>query len=324
MMDMKQNKLDLKDRRILYQLDINARQSNAEIAKKVGLSKDVVNYRIKKLEKTGFIKGYYTVIDFSRLGYFSVRLYLKLIDTTPQKEKDILNFLINHNKTFFVAETEGPWDITIETWVKSIYEFEDFYMEFKKRFKQYIGDDQMSIFTKAHHFHRAYILNKQFDESKPEYFGKEEKVQYDRTDMLILKSLAKNSRIPIIEISTKLNIPPRTVAFRIKQLEKKKIIQGYRFIFDFELFGYTYYKVDVILKEILRIKELMSFAHRNPNIIYIDETIGGADFEFDLEVKGKNEFLGLMNKIRTKFPEIRSHIFFTLRRYCKLLYFPES
>jgi len=78
--------LDLKDRKILYYLDINSRQSNSDIAKKVGLSKEVVNYRIKRLEKEGIIKGYYTVLDFYKLGYISVRVYLKLIDTSPKKE----------------------------------------------------------------------------------------------------------------------------------------------------------------------------------------------------------------------------------------------
>ena len=41
-------KIDLKDRKILYELDLNSRQSNSTLGKKVGLSKDIVNYRIKK------------------------------------------------------------------------------------------------------------------------------------------------------------------------------------------------------------------------------------------------------------------------------------
>ena len=36
--------VDLKDRKILYELDLNCRQSNAQIGKKVGLSKEVVTY----------------------------------------------------------------------------------------------------------------------------------------------------------------------------------------------------------------------------------------------------------------------------------------
>ena len=42
-------KLDLKDRKILYNLDINSRQTFKELARKVGLSKDSVKYRIDKL-----------------------------------------------------------------------------------------------------------------------------------------------------------------------------------------------------------------------------------------------------------------------------------
>ena len=42
-------KLDLKDRKILYELDINSRQPFAAIAKKVGLSKQTVINRVKKL-----------------------------------------------------------------------------------------------------------------------------------------------------------------------------------------------------------------------------------------------------------------------------------
>lgn len=39
-----------KDLKILYQLDINARQSDANIGKIVALHKASVNYRIKVLE----------------------------------------------------------------------------------------------------------------------------------------------------------------------------------------------------------------------------------------------------------------------------------
>ncbi len=317
------NKLDLKDKKILYQLDLNARQPNSKLAKNVGLSKDVVNYRIKKLEKLGLIKGYYTIIDFFRLGYSSLRVYLKLLDTTPAKEREIINFLAEHKKIFFLAEIDGPFDLAFGTWIKDIYEFEDFYLDFKKKFKQYIGQEHLSLFTKAHHFHRAYLLNKKFDESKPEFFGREKVIPHDQLDLDILKILAQNSRAQTIEISQKLNIPPRTVAFRIKQLEKKKIIQGYRFIFNFGLFGYEYYKVDLILKDISRIKELLNYAHAHPNIIYVDETIAGSDFEFDLEIESKEKFIKVIEELKTKFPEIRTWSYFALRRYQKLLYFPE-
>mgnify|MGYP001562636495 FL=1 len=315
--------MDLKDKKILYQLDLNARQTNTQIAKKVGLSKDVVNYRIKSLEKEGIITGYYTVIDTSKLGYFSFRVYLKLIDSTIIKEEEIINFLVNDKKTFFIVDIDGPFDIGFSVWVKNIYEFEDFYLKFKEKYKQYIGKDQISIFTSYYISNRSYILEKKKVENIVEY-GKSELIKHDEIDIKILNLISSNARIPIVEISKKLNMPERTVAFRIKQLEKKKIIQGYRVLFDLKLLGYEYYKVDFILKDISRIKSLINYAILHPNIIYIDQTIAGSDFEFDLEVKNKQQFLQIINELRTKFSEIREWNYFTVRRYNKLIYFPQT
>jgi len=320
---MEQIKLDLKGKKILSQLDINSRQSNSKIAKKVGLSKEVVNYRIKNLEESGIIKGYYTVIDFSKLGYFSIRVYLKLLDASTEKEKEMLEFLVNHKNTFFVAKIDGAYDIGFGTWIKEIYEFEKFWNSFKMKFKKFIGKDNFSIFTKAYHFHRAYLLDKKTEETKPEIFGGNKIEKHDEKDIKILRLLAKNSRISIIEMSEKLKMPPKTIDFRIKKLEKNGIIQGYRFIFDFELFGYEYYKVDLMLKDIARVNNLIQFSQNHPNILYIDQTIGGSDFEFDLEVKNKEHFLEIINKLREEFPEIREWSYFNIRHYPKLLYFPD-
>jgi DNA-binding Lrp family transcriptional regulator len=324
---MKENnaKLDLKDRKILYQLDLNARQSNTKIAKKVGLSKDVINYRIKKLQEEGFIKVFYSIIDFYKLGYFSVRVYIKLQSCSLQKEKEILEFLIKNNKVFYVMKIDGNFDIALGTYVKSIYDFEEFYLSFKKNFKEFIGKEQISIFTKAYHFHRSYILDKKQDDSDYNLIGSSynaEKV--DKLDVEILKLIANNSRISIVEISEKLKQPIMTISFRIKQLEKKKITQSYRFIFDFSKINYEYYKVDLTLNNLSRLKELISFCHSHPNILYVDQTIGGSDFEFDLEVKNKQEFLRIMDELKQKFPEIREWSYFTAREYKKLLYFPET
>jgi len=48
-------KLDKKDKRILTMLDENARYSNSQIARKVGLSKPAVEYRLKRFEKNNII-----------------------------------------------------------------------------------------------------------------------------------------------------------------------------------------------------------------------------------------------------------------------------
>ena len=73
-------KLDLKDRKILYELDLNCRQSNTQIGRKVGLSRKVIEYRIKQMEEDGIIKNYWTEFNTFKLGYNCYRIYINFQD----------------------------------------------------------------------------------------------------------------------------------------------------------------------------------------------------------------------------------------------------
>ena len=61
--------LDEMDRQILRILQQDARTSNAEIARRVGLTSSAIFQRIRKLEESGTIRGYTTLTDARRLGY---------------------------------------------------------------------------------------------------------------------------------------------------------------------------------------------------------------------------------------------------------------
>jgi len=90
--------LDLKDRKILYELDLDSRQSFRSIGKKVGLSKDTVASRIKSLVEEGIIQNFYAVIDAYKLGYISIRFYLTFQYTNPEIEKEIIDYFIQNKK----------------------------------------------------------------------------------------------------------------------------------------------------------------------------------------------------------------------------------
>ena len=55
--------------KILSCLQRNARQSNAEIGRQVGITSPAVAERIRKLEDAGVIKGYHAQIDSLQVGY---------------------------------------------------------------------------------------------------------------------------------------------------------------------------------------------------------------------------------------------------------------
>lgn len=61
--------IDNLNRKILKCLQENARQSNAEIGRQVGISSPAVSERIKKMEDFGIIEDYKTLVSPFDLGY---------------------------------------------------------------------------------------------------------------------------------------------------------------------------------------------------------------------------------------------------------------
>ena len=79
--------LDKLDQKLLLELYKDARQSNAQIGKTLLCSKEVIQYRLKRLEENGIITKYIPIINFSRLGYTIYRLQIKF---TTKNQKIIL------------------------------------------------------------------------------------------------------------------------------------------------------------------------------------------------------------------------------------------
>jgi Lrp/AsnC family transcriptional regulator, leucine-responsive regulatory protein len=61
--------LDPTDRRLLTQLQADARLSLAELGRRVGLSSPAVAERLRRLEGDGVITGYHAQVDPARLGF---------------------------------------------------------------------------------------------------------------------------------------------------------------------------------------------------------------------------------------------------------------
>ncbi len=61
-------KIDALNDRILRELSRDARQSNLDLAARVGLSPSACLRRVQELERSGVIKGYRAVLDPARMG----------------------------------------------------------------------------------------------------------------------------------------------------------------------------------------------------------------------------------------------------------------
>lgn len=301
-------KLDIKDLKILYELDFEARQSNRQIAKKVGLSPEAVHYRIKQLEKEGIIQRYMIILRFTLLGMKQYKIYFCLENFTQEAEKEILDYCIKHPQIIWVASSVGTYDLLIATLTKTVGEFLAIQSELLKQFQNHISDYAVSTMAEARTYRRNYFVNK--NEYLPEeaWLDKadDKEMPVDEVDIAILKQLAKNGRMPATEIARNINSTPRQVAYRINQLEKKGIIQGCKLSLNYQKLGIHFFKCFIKLKNPSekRIAQFANYCRNNPNIIHYVRTVGRWDLEPEFEVGSPEQFYGLLREMRRVFADI--------------------
>jgi Lrp/AsnC family transcriptional regulator for asnA, asnC and gidA len=319
--------IDIKDKKILYQLDLDSRQTVTQIGKKVGAKKDNVSYRIKRLKDQGIIQNYYTVIDSSKLNYTSFRIYLVFQRTTPKIEKEIINYFIKNKFTWLVCSLRGIYDHDVIVWVKEINDFYSFWKKTLQKYHDYFQRQVVSIYNQSYTFRNSFLLqdeNNIIDRTKSEIVGGGKKVEIDDLDFQILKILAPNSRIPTVLIAKMLNSTSITIKNRIQKLIDLNVIQGFRVNIDFTKLGYHFYKAEVFLDDYKKRDEIIKYITMNSHLIMIDESIGIADLELDFIAKNVNHFHQIMQDLITKFPKvIQNYRYFNVIKIHKLQYLPD-
>ena len=91
-------KIDVEDSRILYELDFNSRQTLTQIGKNIGLKKDVVSYRVQRMQEEGVIKNFWTAINTFKLGYQVYRIYINFQYVNQNIKKTSIFPLISFGK----------------------------------------------------------------------------------------------------------------------------------------------------------------------------------------------------------------------------------
>jgi len=302
---MKKYNLDEIDKHILYLLDTNARIPTSKISKLVRLSKPAVESRIKKLISEEVIKEFQLGTNPILLGYEHFKVYIQLQNADVATEKKILNYLINHPNSFWVVSCRGRWDLVFSLHAKDVREFGKLLRKFMDKFSEYILGKTINILEIAPLFNRSYLWpGKKRVEFK--YGGKPKQVKLDKLDHKILNVLRKNSRERLVNIAKKIELSPEAIRIRIKNMEKKGVIQAYRIGLDFEKIGYEMYLVAFKFRNLDSEiwKGIVSFANLNDNIIYLPKTIGSHDLDVEIEVKDSKELDIFINSFRNRFGKV--------------------
>lgn len=292
--------LDMLDRRIMYELDLNSRISASKLAKKLQKSKETINFRIKRLLKDGFLKGFYTVFNTSKLGWHYCKFYIKFKNITPEKEKEFFDYVQKQFHIAYLASVEGYFDCILLVMVKSSKGVIDFLYPLMKLYGEYIQEKEMTIFLTTHRLNQKFLYagEERSNLSYPIEIGN---YKLDKINQAILNLLSENARIPLIELASKLSLDAAAVKYRLKKLENEEIILGYVTSPNFERLGLEFVQINISLREPQAKTAIIKYFDSTNSCLFALEMIGKYDLAVEVHVKNQEERKGIIDGFRRQF-----------------------
>ena len=298
-------KLDNKDKEILRLLNENARLTSKSIGQSTNISREVADYRIKRLIKNGLISGFITLVSDRRLGYETYLLLLQLQNYTKEDEERILKFLKEHNHSKWVLKCSGDWDIQTVIVAKNknhlatiIDEIDNFCGRSLRKI------DLTVVINLLVGENLSFLLPKKLKDIKTmPIIEKEisyELAEIDQKDKLLMKALSTDARAPIVKIAQQVGLSADATNLRMKKLQKMNVIKKFQTVVDLSKLNYLLYSVFMKINNYSpqRESQIRTFFHSLSNITFAERILGNWDMRIQISCETPQELETIIQKIR--------------------------
>ncbi|MFH1063767.1 MAG: Lrp/AsnC family transcriptional regulator [Candidatus Woesearchaeota archaeon] len=300
-------KLDNKDKEILRLLNENARLTSKSIGASTNISREVADYRIKRLTKNGLISGYITLVNDRKLGYQAYVLLIQLQNYTSTDEKKIIYHLKEHDHIKWVLKCSGDWDIQIAIAAKSTIHLAAIIDEVDiicgKNLRSYELTPVVHLLVPEN---LAFMLESKEKPLNPKDLPQIKKditcelEELDQKDKNLLKALATDARAPIVKIAQQIDLSADATNLRIKRLQKTDVIKKFQTVVDLSTLNYLLYSVFLKINNYgpKRETQIRTFLHYLSNITFAERIIGKWDMRMQISCTTPQEFEKLLQSIR--------------------------
>ncbi|MFH1585679.1 MAG: Lrp/AsnC family transcriptional regulator [archaeon] len=306
-----EEKISNMDKKILLELDKDSRQPYSKLAKRLGTSQQVINYRIKRLLDIGVITEFVTSFSTVSLGLpIITKFYIQLTGTDEKTEKKLQEYLLKHKDVNWVAQTLGEYDLFTAVMVKDLETLGDFKEDLFTHFGKYINEYEIAFIHHAVTLPRTYINEKSKEYLKQAKIHESVKIDLSKKDKKIIKEIANNSRISVLDLAKSNGVDVRTVIKRLRFFEDKRLIQGFRININRQKLGVRYYKVFIKLRSYggEGMKQLEEYCNSKKGVLHFIENIGKYEYELEMEVPSPEEMQKFIKELRNEYSKTIDHI----------------
>ncbi len=319
-------KLTLKDRRILQELDKDSTLTSSKLAKIVGVSQQVADYRIKHLLDQKTIYDFYTIIDVGKLGIGTFRVHIRLKNITEKEYTAFAKELFHDYPTFWVGFISGSFDIITDIFAKTNNDFEKLLSVIVTKNRDIIHSYEILPLLEMNLYEYGYFLKQTTPKKVYTTFKINNSTTIDNIDIQILQLIKFNSRLAYEKIAQKIGVTRNTIRDRIKKMEESKIIVGYKIVTDFKHFERADWKIFIKYNnsKIEQEKALLQYLKECEGVMCITKHIGQWNLDVEIQIANAKELQKFIITLRNKFSIIEHYEIIQLLEDYGLDFFPNK
>ena len=296
-------KLSIAERRILYTVLMNARLTVQEIAHRVGYSARVVQHSLRKFKDSGLISRR-VMIDIFRLGYGSHDVYLTLSSEGQRKKTDIARLLCDSSCVTMVLEVGGEYDFFVRTVTRTSAELAAFNHELSMRFGSLFLKKDVAVMVRHSVFGEKMLAADPSLHSECFYEVHQSlgsvPLELDSLDHRLLYALAGPDLTSTRTLAQSIGSATSTVDYRLRRLEFAGVICGDMHEIRGAMVGLSNYIVLVSMKGVSQAhyQTFLAFARNHPNVTHLTFEVGHWDYMVGVAVEEQRDLNIVLDVMR--------------------------
>jgi DNA-binding Lrp family transcriptional regulator len=285
-------KLDVKDMKLLALLREDSRMPVSGLSKRVGMNRDTVTYRVRRMEQLRVIRKHYAEIDRSVFGYFVCKVFMVLDEVSLQRQRELMQELRQHPNTEALLEYNDKWDVQWRLLAKDLEELDTILMRISTKYSDIISERDTLVVVRWGKARSSAVKS------------------FDATDLAILRLLADDARTSAVDIAKRIEIGPDAVIKRIKRLKETGIIKRFTIITDPQRMGRQWYTIAVQMKQFDERyqQRVLEFVRTTPAVARCVKTVGTWDILAYIAVGSTSEFHRIFKEFKAVLsPDVRNY-----------------
>jgi len=272
------------ERSIIAAIELQGRVPLTVIAKQLKQKIPTLRRRLESLRRQEILQAKRAYINLYPLGYINYILYFSL--SAKIDSSKLIQTLKEEPSVTWLCEVGGDFQYGVSIAAKDPFFVSDFIEKLDNAYPSLIYDKILSTRLSIRTWSRKYLSSKKINEISL-FQGPYTICQIDRIDEEIIEVIAVQQDSSDRELSKLLSIPVTTFHRRIKNLEQKKIITGYQYLFSPDKLNISSYRflLETRSSGVAFRKELLDFSASHLYVHKFVHCLGAWDFELEVDVK---------------------------------------